>query len=247
MSKYTRWIIKTKVQKDFQVTKWSERLKLEKRGTKETTVYRWKSYIFQIKYFKTHFERVWMCLVIIAKFLEKRWVDGQRNWTRNNSDKYEDRSVVPGEERVPCFPYSPTLHKDWFGFEEGLALQQRTELQAALVRTITKRCSLGIATMKHNATVERCRANNVITEWHNSAPWFVRFSVRSLILRLVDERKVRGVNDQKDSNQRLPTMRFTHWCAKTEWNGLVVLKSSEQQSNDYQHIISLVLQTHFTS
>lgn len=61
-----------------------------------------------------------------------------------------------------------------------LALQQRTELQAALVCTVTKRdaawgkkktkkeknhLTLNKQTMKHNATVEKYKANNVITRW----------------------------------------------------------------------------------
>lgn len=133
-----------------------------------------------------------MCLDIIAKFFAGKmpliWVDGLRRWKLHTTVTRTDTDVcvIQGKRtKVPCFPYSPTFHEYYNdGFRrknrkgcawlvKGLVLPQKTELQAALVCTITemqpgggraKITTLNKPTMKQ-CNSEQVQSNNVITHW----------------------------------------------------------------------------------
>lgn len=156
-----------------------------------------------MKYLKTHSERFWVLLpsffvFFFGKGCILKWVDGLRNQTPTRIWTWMWWiDVIQGKRtKVPCFPYSPTFHGDYDSDKKcdwlvkELTLQQRTGLQAALVCTITKRCSLGNYSMPKQANYEtqcnsgkaqsqQCDHSPKLTGWHNSALWFARFSVRS--------------------------------------------------------------------
>lgn len=88
--------------------------------------------------------------------------------------------------KVPCFPYSPTFHEDYdldkkkknvgeknslynkeLNYKQLWCAPLQKEMQPGKKKTKKEKnhLTLNKQTMKHNATVEKYKANNVITRW----------------------------------------------------------------------------------
>lgn len=121
---------------------------------------------------------------VLGKRMQMGWEPNS-----NNSDEYEYGCNVFMEfkekDKSTLLSLQPYVSwRLWFWIKTGTMLgertsKQRTELQAALVCTITKRCSLGITlrlisqlwnTMQQwKSTKPTCDHSLKLTGWHNSA------------------------------------------------------------------------------
>lgn len=185
MSKYTRWVIKKGGKKGNKnsLGSWKWRVRKQKKKNKRPQFERWKSYIFHMKYLKTHSERFWVLLPSFSCYFFWKRMHFQNelmDWETKPRQEYEhgcDGLMWFKEKRtkVPCFPYSPTFHEDydsdknatgrWKNSLYNRELDYKQLWCAPLQRDAAWEITLCLnkPTMKHNATVEKHKANNVIT------------------------------------------------------------------------------------
>lgn len=135
-------------------------------------------------------ECVWLLLPSFWK--KDELMDWENELVTTVTSMKMDLHVIQGKGQVPCFPYSPTFHEDWFGLKRKIVTVWRQnslynkELNykqlwcAPLQRDAVWESLCLTSQMWNNATVEvqseQCDHSLKLTEWHNSALWFVSFS-----------------------------------------------------------------------
>lgn len=90
MSKYTRWVIKKGGKKGNKnsLGSWRWRVRKQKKN-KRPQLERWKSYIFHMKYLKTHSERFWVLLPSFSCYFFWKRMHFKMSWwiEKPNPDK----------------------------------------------------------------------------------------------------------------------------------------------------------------